>query len=77
MEGDVIRTIKDNLQWFGHFHTGGVPGRNEIDVTQELYYPAIVKAILDGGYKGYFAHEFIPKRTPLVSLDEATTLCDV
>ena len=77
MEGDVIRTIKDNLQWFGHFHTGGVPGRNEIDVTQELYYPAIVKAILDGGYKGYFAHEFIPKRTPLVSLEEATTLCDV
>jgi hydroxypyruvate isomerase len=77
MEGDVIRTIKDNIQYFGHFHTGGVPGRNEIDVTQELYYPAIVKAILDTGFKGYFAHEFIPKRTPLTSLDEATTLCDL
>jgi len=77
MEGDVIRTIKDSGQWFGHFHTGGVPGRAEIDTSQELYYPAIVKAILDSGYKGYFAHEFIPKRTPLVSLEEATTLCDL
>jgi len=77
MEGDVIRTIKDNIQYFAHFHTGGVPGRNEIDATQELHYPAIVKAILDTGYKGYFAHEFIPKRTPLTSLDEATTLCDL
>ncbi len=77
MEGDVIRTIKENIQYFGHFHTGGVPGRNEIDATQELFYPAIVKAILDTGFKGYFAHEFIPKRAPLVSLDEATTLCDL
>lgn len=77
MEGDVIRTIKDNAQYFAHFHTGGVPGRNEIDSTQELYYPAIVQAILATGYKGYFAHEFIPKRTPLASLDEATTLCDL
>ncbi|MFN7932953.1 MAG: TIM barrel protein [Bryobacteraceae bacterium] len=77
MEGDVIRTIKDNIQYFGHFHTGGVPGRNEIDSTQELYYPAIAQAILATGYKGYFAHEFIPKRTPLTSLDEATTLCDL
>ncbi len=77
MEGDVIRTIKDNIQYFAHFHTGGVPGRNEIDTSQELFYPAIVKAILDTGFKGYFAHEFIPKRKPLVSLDEATTLCDM
>ncbi len=77
MEGDVIRTIKDNIQWFGHFHTGGVPGRNEIDATQELFYPAIAKAILDTGFKGYFAHEFIPKRTPLTSLEEATSLCDL
>jgi hydroxypyruvate isomerase len=77
MEGDVIRTIKDNIKYLSHFHTGGVPGRNEIDQTQELYYPAIVKALLDTGYKGYFAHEFIPKRTPLQSLDEATTLCDL
>lgn len=77
MEGDVIRTIKDNIQYFAHFHTGGVPGRNEIDQSQELFYPAIVKAILDTGFKGYFAHEFIPKRTAMVSLDEATTLCDL
>ncbi|MBL8234518.1 MAG: hypothetical protein JNL98_38830 [Bryobacterales bacterium] len=73
----MIRTIRDSIQWIGHFHTGGVPGRNEIDTTQELYYPAIVQAILDTGFKGYFAHEFIPKRTPLKSLDEATTLCDL
>lgn len=77
MEGDVIRTIRENIQWIGHFHTGGVPGRNEIDTTQELFYPAIVQAILDTGFQGYFAHEFIPKRSPLKSLDEATTLCDL
>lgn len=77
MEGDVIRTIKDNIQYFGHFHTGGVPGRNEIDATQELFYPAIAKAILATNFQGYFAHEFIPKRTPLNSLEEATTLCDL
>jgi hydroxypyruvate isomerase len=77
MEGDVIRTIKENIDYFAHFHTGGVPGRNEIDNTQELYYPAIVQAILDTGYKGFFAHEFIPKRSPLASLEEATTLCDL
>jgi hydroxypyruvate isomerase len=77
MEGDVIRTIRDNYQYIGHFHTGGVPGRNEIDGTQELNYEAIVKAILDLGYKGYFAHEFIPKREPLKSLGEAVALCDV
>lgn len=77
MEGDVIRTIRDNYQYIGHFHTGGVPGRNEIDGTQELNYEAISKAILDLGYKGYFAHEFIPKREPLKSLGEAITICDV
>ncbi|MCS7025021.1 MAG: TIM barrel protein [Bryobacteraceae bacterium] len=77
MEGDVIRTIRDNIQWIAHFHTGGVPGRNEIDHTQELYYPAIVQAILETGFSGYLAHEFIPKRTPLRSLEEAITLCDL
>jgi hydroxypyruvate isomerase len=77
MEGDVIATIRDNIQYFAHFHTGGVPGRNEIDASQELNYPAIVKAILGTGFSGYFAHEFIPKREPLVSLGEAVTLCDV
>jgi hydroxypyruvate isomerase len=76
-EGDVIASIKENKDHYGHYHTGGVPGRNEIDETQELYYPAICKAIVDTGFKGYFAHEFIPKREPLASLDAAVKLCDV
>jgi hydroxypyruvate isomerase len=80
-EGDVIRTIKDNHQYIAHYHTGGVPGRNEIDETQELYYPAIMKAILDTGFKGYVAQEFIPNRKTneekLVSLEKAIRLCDV
>lgn len=59
-EGDVIHTIKDNHQYFGHYHTAGVPGRHEIDESQELYYPAIMKAIVDTGYKGYVAQEFMP-----------------
>ncbi len=80
-EGDVIRTIKDNHQYISHYHTGGVPGRNEIDETQELYYPAIMKAIVDLGFKGYVAQEFIP--TPkdndqkLVSLEKGIRICDV
>ena len=77
MEGDVIRTIRDHHQWIAHYHTGGVPGRNEIDATQELNYPAIARAIADTGFQGYFAHEFIPKREPLVSLREAVTLCEI
>jgi hydroxypyruvate isomerase len=77
MEGDVIDTIKENIQYIGHFHTGGVPGRNEIDDTQELYYPAIMKAILQTGYKGYVAHEFVPKRDPMKSMEEAIRICDV
>jgi hydroxypyruvate isomerase len=77
MEGDVIRTMKDNLQYIGHLHTGGNPGRNEIDETQELNYKAISKAIVEMGYKGFMAHEFIPKRDPITSLSEAMDLCDV
>lgn len=77
MEGDVISTIKENHQYIAHYHTGGVPGRAEIDNTQELNYPAICKAIIDTGYTGYLAHEFIPKREPITSLREATALCDV
>ena len=77
MEGDVIRTIKENHKYYFHYHTGGNPGRNEIDETQELNYPAIARAILDTGYTGYFSHEFIPKRDPITSLNEATRLCDV
>jgi hydroxypyruvate isomerase len=77
MEGDVIRTIKDNIQWIAHFHTGGVPGRHEIDNSQELYYPTIMRAIAETGFTGYVAHEFVPAREPLKSLREAAVLCDV
>lgn len=77
MEGDVIRTIKDNHKYISHYHTGGVPGRNEIDDTQELYYPAIMKAIIDTGYKGYVGQEFIPVRDPLTSLKQGVMICDV
>jgi hydroxypyruvate isomerase len=77
MEGDIIRTIQKNHQYFGHYHTGGNPGRNEIDETQELNYPAIMKAIVATGYKGYVGQEFIPKKDPLTSLRAAIQLCDV
>lgn len=77
MEGDIIRTIRDNKDYIGHYHTGGNPGRNEIDDTQELYYPAIMKAIAETGFKGYVAHEFVPKRDPLESLAYAVRICDV
>ena len=77
MEGDVIRTIRDNKDYVGHYHTGGNPGRNEIDETQELYYPAIVKAILETGYEGYLGQEFIPARDPLASLAQGFKICDV
>ena len=77
MEGDVIATIGKYKDAIGHYHTGGVPGRNELDATQELNWPAVVEAIIATGYKGWFAHEFIPKRDPMTSLGEAVTLCDV
>ncbi|TMQ34279.1 MAG: TIM barrel protein [Planctomycetota bacterium] len=77
MEGDVIRTIKDHHEYIAHYHTGGVPDRHEIDETQELYYPAIVKAILKTGYQGYLGQEFIPKREPLASLAQGFRICDV
>jgi hydroxypyruvate isomerase len=77
MEGDIIRTIQNNKQYIGHYHTGGNPGRNEIDDTQELYYPAIMKAIVETGFKGYVAHEFTPRRDPLTSLAQAVQICDV
>jgi hydroxypyruvate isomerase len=77
-EGDVIRTVQDNHQYLGHYHTGGVPGRHEIDDTQELYYPAIMKAILATGFKDYVAQEFIPaKQDKIASLREAIHTCDV
>ncbi|HYG76906.1 MAG TPA: TIM barrel protein [Planctomycetota bacterium] len=77
MEGNVIETIKANKDYIAHYHTGGVPGRAEIDETQELNYPAIMKAILETGYQGYVAQEFIPKRDPLVSLEQSFKICDV
>jgi len=77
MEGDVIRTIRDNIQYIGHFHTGGVPGRHELDDTQELQWRTIAKAIADLNYQGYFAHEFEPTKDPLTSLRNAVELCTV
>lgn len=80
-EGDVIRTIKDNHQYIGHYHTAGVPGRHEINETQELYYPAIMKAITDTGFKGYVAQEFIPtgatEADKIAALKDAVKICDV
>ncbi len=80
-EGDVIHTIRDNVQYFGHYHTGGVPGRHEIDDSQELYYPAIMKAIVATGFKGYVAQEFIPaakgNEAKIASLKKAVEICDV
>jgi hydroxypyruvate isomerase len=77
MEGDVIRTIRDNKDLIGHYHTGGVPGRHELDDTQELNWAAVAKAIVDTGFTGYFAHEFVPTKDPLTSLRQAVALCDV
>jgi hydroxypyruvate isomerase len=77
MEGDVIRTIRDNKDYIGHYHTGGNPGRHEIDETQELFYPAIMQAILETGFTGYVAQEFIPAREPLASLEQGFRICDV
>ena len=77
-EGDVIRTIKDNIQYIAHFHTAGVPGRNEIDDTQELNYPAIMRAIAGTGFKGFVGQEFVPKNpNKLASLQQAITICDI
>ena len=78
MEGDVIATISKYSKYIAHYHTAGVPGRNEIDETQELYYPAIMKAIVKTGFKGFVAQEFIPKKEDkLASLNAAVVLCDV
>lgn len=77
-EGDVIRTIQDHHQYFGHYHTGGVPGRHEINDSQELYYPAIMRAILKTGFNDYVAQEFIPVAADKVnSLNEAVKICDI
>jgi len=77
MEGDVIRTIRQHANHIGHFHTGGVPGRHELDDTQELNWHAIARAIADTGFTGFMAHEFVPTRDPLRSLREAVETCTV
>ena len=78
MEGDVIGTITKSHRYISHYHTGGVPGRNEIDESQELFYPAIMRAIRDTGYTGFVGQEFIPSRSnPLESLKQGITICTV
>lgn len=78
MEGDVIATIKKYHPYFAHYHTGGVPGRAEIDDTQELNYPAIMRAIVETGYKGYVGQEFVPKRADqIASLKQGMKICDI
>ena len=79
MEGDIARTIRENLQYIAHFHTGGNPGRHEINGTQELDYHFVAQAIADAGFQGYIAHEYSPaqENDPLKSLDEAMRICDV
>jgi hydroxypyruvate isomerase len=77
MEGDLIATIRANIQSIGHFHTGGVPGRHELDGTQEVQWDGVMRAIADAGFKGYVAHEFVPTGDPLESLRKAAELCDV
>jgi hydroxypyruvate isomerase len=77
MEGDVIRTIRENIACIGHFHTGGVPGRHELDGGQELHWRTVAQAIADLKFEGYFAHEFVPVRDPMASLRQAFELCSV
>jgi hydroxypyruvate isomerase len=77
MEGDLVRTIQKNIDWLGHFHTGGVPGRHELDGTQEVQWDGVMRGIAATNYRGYVAHEFVPARDPLTSLRQAADLCDV
>jgi hydroxypyruvate isomerase len=77
MEGDLIETIRKNIQWIAHFHTGGVPGRHELDGTQEIQWDGVMRAIADTNFRGYVAHEFIPTADPFTSLRNAVDLCDV
>lgn len=77
MEGDLIDTIRQNIRWIGHFHTGGVPGRHELDGTQEVQWDGVMRAIAGTGFRGYVAHEFMPTADPLTSLRNAVDLCDV
>jgi len=77
MEGDLVRTIQKNIDWISHFHTGGVPGRHELDGTQEVQWDGVMRGIAATHFRGFVAHEFVPARDPLTSLREAADLCDV
>ncbi len=77
MEGDLIATIRKNIQWLGHFHTGGVPGRHNLDETQEVNWQAVARSVADLGFQGYFAHEFVPVGDPLTALAQAVRTCTV
>jgi hydroxypyruvate isomerase len=77
MEGDLVSTIQQNIQWLGHFHTGGVPGRHELDGSQEVQWDGVMRGIAATNFQGYVAHEFVPTRDPLTSLRQAVDLCDV
>jgi hydroxypyruvate isomerase len=77
MEGDLIATIRDNIEHIGHFHTAGVPGRHELGEDQEIYYPAVMRAIVETGFDGYVAHEYTPEHDPVTSLVQAVKTCDV
>jgi hydroxypyruvate isomerase len=77
MHGDLIARVKQHAPFIGHVHTAGVPGRNEIDATQEINYPALMQVLLDIGYKGYVGQEFIPVRDPIASLAQSAQICDV
>jgi len=77
MEGDLITTIRENIKWIGHFHTGGVPGRHELNGSQEVQWDGVMRAIADAGFSGYVAHEFVPAGDPMEGLRKAVELCDV
>ncbi|SPF35993.1 Xylose isomerase domain protein TIM barrel (fragment) [Candidatus Sulfopaludibacter sp. SbA4] len=77
MNGDVIRRLRQYRNWIGHIHTAGVPGRNEIDGSQEINYAAVMRTLVEIGYQGYVGQEFIPTRDPAQGLAEAVALCDV
>ena len=77
MEGDLVRTIQKNIDWIGHFHTGGVPGRHELDPTQEVQWDGVMRGIAATNFRGFVAHEFVPTHDPLTSLRQAADLCDV
>ncbi len=77
MEGDLIATIRKNIQWIGHLHTGGVPGRHNLDDTQEVNWQAVARSVADLNFQGYFAHEFVPVGDPLTALAQAVKTCTV